>query len=125
MALGGVKNREKRDRIYRRDGYRCYYCGVRPDLFTIDHVIPLSAGGKSTTDNLVACCLSCNQAKADRIVDIPPPQPLDPPTPPKAKKRRGPRPAPPSEWSVADLITPAQAALLAQLMPATNEGDQP
>lgn len=43
----------------------CYYCGVQfahRDL-TMDHLIPLSRGGRSTKDNLVPCCKSCNSKK--------------------------------------------------------------
>ena len=31
---------------------------------TVDHVIPLCQGGRSTWVNLVACCLQCNMAKS-------------------------------------------------------------
>ena len=48
-----------------RDKYKCMYCGISNNL-TIDHVIPISQGGKSTFDNCVAwpdCCpcRSCGQ----------------------------------------------------------------
>lgn len=49
--------------VRRRDG-RCAYCGGKPE--TVDHVLPQSRGGRSTWLNLVACCFSCNQRKADR-----------------------------------------------------------
>ena len=43
----------------------CYYCGIRVDHkeLTMDHLIPLSRGGRSTKDNLVPCCKSCNNKK--------------------------------------------------------------
>ena len=31
-----------------------------------NHVVPLCQGGATTWQNLVACCLSCNQAKGGR-----------------------------------------------------------
>ena len=43
----------------------CYYCATRVahhDL-TMDHLIPLSRGGRSTKDNLVPSCKSCNNKK--------------------------------------------------------------
>ncbi|MHB8809884.1 MAG: HNH endonuclease [Desulfobulbaceae bacterium] len=43
----------------------CYYCGRKvgyADL-TMDHVIPLARGGRSTRDNLVPCCKECNTKK--------------------------------------------------------------
>ncbi|MFB2554823.1 HNH endonuclease [Herbiconiux liangxiaofengii] len=50
--------------VLRRDGQRCGYCGA--SATTIDHVHPRSRGGKDTWENLVACCLRCNNIKGDR-----------------------------------------------------------
>lgn len=49
--------------VLRRDDSRCCYCGKAAT--TIDHVLPRSRGGRETWDNLVACCLRCNNAKGD------------------------------------------------------------
>ena len=48
-----------------RDKYKCLYCGSCNNL-TIDHVIPISQGGKSAFDNCVACCQFCNCKKSGR-----------------------------------------------------------
>ncbi len=43
----------------------CYYCGcvlTRADA-TMDHVVPISRGGKSTQGNLVPACKECNVQK--------------------------------------------------------------
>jgi len=50
--------------VLRRDGNRCGYCGKSAS--TIDHVLPRSRGGKNSWENLVACCLRCNNVKSDR-----------------------------------------------------------
>ena len=44
---------------------RCHYCGQRVAAarLTMDHVIPLARGGRSTKGNLVPCCKACNTAK--------------------------------------------------------------
>lgn len=47
-----------------RDGFTCAYCFGPAD--TIDHVVPRAAGGKSTYENCVAACFSCNQKKKDK-----------------------------------------------------------
>ena len=47
---------------YRRLGL-CRYCGVRQNL-TVDHVVPLSKGGKWAWENLVTACTRCNGQKA-------------------------------------------------------------
>ena len=43
----------------------CYYCNKKfpPKEITMDHVVPLIRGGKSTKGNIVPCCKSCNSAK--------------------------------------------------------------
>lgn len=50
--------------VLRRDGQRCGYCGGTAT--TIDHVMPRSRGGADSWENLVACCLRCNNVKGDR-----------------------------------------------------------
>ena len=50
--------------VLRRDGNRCAYCDAHAT--TIDHVLPRSRGGADTWENLVACCLKCNNIKGDR-----------------------------------------------------------
>jgi len=35
-------------------------------VLNLDHVVPRSRGGATRPDNLVACCLPCNQAKSSR-----------------------------------------------------------
>jgi len=43
----------------------CYYCyqKVGRSNLTMDHVVPLSRGGKSTKGNLVPACKDCNNKK--------------------------------------------------------------
>ncbi|NOY70471.1 MAG: HNH endonuclease [Deltaproteobacteria bacterium] len=47
----------------------CHYCGskVRPAELTMDHIVPLSRGGKSTKGNVVACCKECNNKKKSML----------------------------------------------------------
>jgi 5-methylcytosine-specific restriction endonuclease McrA len=54
--------------IYARDGYRCQYCSMQCsiDQLTYDHVTPRSRGGRTTWENIVSCCYSCNSNKANR-----------------------------------------------------------
>lgn len=44
-------------KIYERDGNRCFYSNkeMSMDEATIEHLIPLSRGGKNNIDNLVLC----------------------------------------------------------------------
>ena len=50
--------------VLRRDAQRCAYCGASAS--TIDHVVPRSRGGLDSWENLVACCLRCNNKKGDK-----------------------------------------------------------
>lgn len=47
----------------------CYYCGVcvAHRELTMDHLVPLTRGGRSTKDNLVPCCKSCNTRKKSML----------------------------------------------------------
>lgn len=57
-----------RRNIFARDGNRCQYCGRRfpTNELSLDHVIPRSQGGRTTWDNVVCCCVSCNVRKGGR-----------------------------------------------------------
>jgi 5-methylcytosine-specific restriction endonuclease McrA len=54
--------------VLQRDDFACAYCGRHsaPKTLTVDHVVPRSRGGKSSWENLVACCQPCNARKANR-----------------------------------------------------------
>jgi 5-methylcytosine-specific restriction enzyme A len=43
----------------------CHYCHEKfsADEITMDHVLPISRGGKSTKGNIVPCCKECNSEK--------------------------------------------------------------
>lgn len=47
---------------------RCVVCGAKDDL-SVDHVIPVSKGGRAKPGNVVVLCRSCNSAKYDRELD--------------------------------------------------------
>ena len=54
--------------LYIRDLYTCQYCKTphtRKEL-SMDHVIPLSLGGKTKWDNMVAACGPCNTLKGNK-----------------------------------------------------------
>jgi 5-methylcytosine-specific restriction endonuclease McrA len=53
--------------VFARDRWTCQYCGHERGNLTVDHVVPRSKGGKSTWDNIVACCAPCNRRKGDRL----------------------------------------------------------
>jgi hypothetical protein len=58
----------RRQRLFRRDSYRCVYCNTTPpvDELTLDHVEPRVKGGDQSDGNLVTCCKACNELKAGK-----------------------------------------------------------
>jgi 5-methylcytosine-specific restriction endonuclease McrA len=54
----------------KRSGGVCHYCGGRfdPKTLTMDHVVPIIRGGRSTKGNVVPACKDCNTAKKHRLV---------------------------------------------------------
>ena len=57
--------RPSKNLIKKLGNYTCAYCGSISDL-TIDHIIPLSKGGKHTFENTCCCCRTCNEKKGNR-----------------------------------------------------------
>jgi hypothetical protein len=53
---------------------RCEYCLMHQSLqvatFHVEHIVPTSAGGPPTPENLALACPSCNLHKANRLVAI-------------------------------------------------------
>ena len=49
----------------------CAYCRADDLKLTMDHVIPLSKGGRHCADNVVPACQPCNSAKCDSIWAVP------------------------------------------------------
>jgi 5-methylcytosine-specific restriction endonuclease McrA len=59
-----------RGNIYLRDQNRCQYCGKKfpSSELSLDHVVPISRGGKSTWENVVCACLPCNVRKGNKLL---------------------------------------------------------
>ena len=49
----------------KRAAGQCHYCqqSFPPDELTMDHVVPLIRGGRTTKSNVVPCCKHCNSQK--------------------------------------------------------------
>jgi 5-methylcytosine-specific restriction endonuclease McrA len=49
---------------------KCYYCQtpLTREAVTMDHIVPISRGGRSTKGNIVPACKKCNALKKDMTV---------------------------------------------------------
>nr|DAT56333.1 MAG TPA: HNH endonuclease [Caudoviricetes sp.] len=64
-------SKKLRFEVFKRDKFTCQYCGRKaPDVvLQIDHISPVSKGGKNVLMNLVTACMDCNSGKSDRTLD--------------------------------------------------------
>jgi 5-methylcytosine-specific restriction endonuclease McrA len=73
VTEGELKRERSRAREIRKSQWwkrrlsegRCYYCGQEfsPKELSMDHIVPLIRGGKSTKGNMVPACKACNNKK--------------------------------------------------------------
>ncbi len=66
--------------VFLRDRYICQYCGddVSRKTATLDHVLPVSHGGKTIFENTVCACADCNSNKGNNKKIIPKSKPYKP-----------------------------------------------
>jgi len=64
-------SKTQRFQIFKRDGFQCQYCGATPPavVLEVDHIIPVSKGGKNDSHNLVTACFDCNRGKRDGLLN--------------------------------------------------------
>ena len=53
--------------VFLRDRFECVYCGDGDEL-TFDHLVPRSRGGRTTWENVVTACSTCNLRKGGRLL---------------------------------------------------------
>lgn len=59
--------RFSKSNVFLRDRFVCQYCNTKLEKrhCTLDHVLPISKGGKTSWDNSVTSCNPCNSKKSD------------------------------------------------------------
>jgi hypothetical protein len=82
--------RFSKQNVFLRDQYRCQYCGIdiQKRYATLDHVLPVSHGGKSTFENCVCACSTCNSNKGSNKKIVPKVKPYKPAYYELVEKRR-------------------------------------
>lgn len=70
MAKRKSISKQLRFEVFKRDGFKCQYCGCSaPDVILhVDHIDPVSKGGDNDVMNLITSCQSCNLGKSDRVL---------------------------------------------------------
>ena len=62
--------RSKRYDILKRDNFECKLCGRKAEdgiELEVDHIIPVSKGGKTVGNNLQTLCYDCNRGKKAKL----------------------------------------------------------
>jgi hypothetical protein len=70
MAERKAISKKLRFEVFKRDSFICQYCGKSaPEVvLEIDHITPVSKGGKNTITNLITACFDCNRGKSNRTL---------------------------------------------------------
>ncbi|MFO0755336.1 MAG: HNH endonuclease signature motif containing protein [Byssovorax sp.] len=67
---------ELRAFVRERASSRCEYCHALEAWqyveFTLEHVVPIVAGGRTAPENLALACFTCNRRKWDRAASVDP-----------------------------------------------------
>jgi HNH endonuclease len=70
IARVGISKKLRFD-VFKRDGFKCQYCGVTPSgetILEVDHIRPVAEGGGNEIDNLVTSCYDCNRGKGSGLL---------------------------------------------------------
>ena len=65
---------KRRFEVFKRDSFRCQYCGANPPsvVLEVDHIAPVCEGGGNDISNLITSCFNCNRGKKGiPLADIP------------------------------------------------------
>ena len=64
-----IMNDDIRYNVLKRDNFTCQKCGITSKdgaKLEVDHIIPVSKGGKTVMSNLQTLCARCNSGKSDK-----------------------------------------------------------
>lgn len=55
--------------VFKRDGYKCCYCGRDNVPLSVDHIIVWEEGGPTIVENLISACKKCNRDRGNMPFD--------------------------------------------------------
>ena len=56
-------------RVFKRDNYKCVYCGADGIPLSVDHIIVWEEGGPTIEANLLSACKKCNRDRGNMAFD--------------------------------------------------------
>lgn len=64
-ALRKPMSKKLRFDVFKRDGFKCMYCGAHPPaaVLEVDHIKPVADGGANRMDNLITACICWNKLR--------------------------------------------------------------
>lgn len=81
LILKKYKPKFSKINVFYRDNFECQYCFYKissdstqrkssnENILTIDHILPVSRGGKTTFENCVCACANCNRIKSNKTLE--------------------------------------------------------
>lgn len=57
-------------KVFKRDKYKCRYCGIDHVPLTVDHIITWETGGATHENNLLTSCRKCNKKRGNLRYDM-------------------------------------------------------
>jgi 5-methylcytosine-specific restriction protein A len=67
-AAAGTFTLAERTAMLEQAGHRCLACGSDERL-SVDHIVPITLGGRHEAANIQPLCVRCNSRKKQRIID--------------------------------------------------------
>lgn len=65
-------HRKMRDKVFKRDKYKCVFCGCDElGKLSVDHIHPYVHGGEDVFENFQTLCKSCNSKKGAKVGYVP------------------------------------------------------
>ena len=68
---GGTMTAQDWNDILDQAGHKCLKCGNTENL-SLDHIIPVTKGGRNDKNNTQVLCMPCNSSKGTRTIDYRP-----------------------------------------------------
>ena len=70
--VGGSYTAAEWKELLEHYGHRCLCCGRSDVALTVDHIVPITKGGRNDIDNIQPLCQGCNSRKSNKTIDYRP-----------------------------------------------------